>query len=380
MYRACIIGNPESVWTREYVKKIHLEDNHKVYILSFDEISDTALVEYNNLGVEVVELGTEKGIKGKLQKTFNLIKFAILHARNNKFDILEIQSVPHSFQVKVIYCISMIMNTKLLVSFWGSDILAINKTKAKRLKGVLCKSDYINLGTQNMYDVFSSYYGHSFDKKIISARFGSLAFSEINKVKQNYSNDECKKIMGFNANKKIIAVGYNGKPEQQHINAIEQLSLLSVKDKQKIQIVIHMGYGYQKEYADMVEEAAKKSGIEYSLLLDMLDLSQIAFLRVATDIFLHAQISDALSGTIRECLYSGTMIINPAWIYYHEFDELGIEYVKYSTFSELPDLMSDIINNRITINTESNVKTVYDQYSWDVVKCDWKKVFNNGAY
>lgn len=379
MYKTFIIGNPESVWIREYVKEIHIKKEHEVYIGTFDRISDKMAVEYELLGVKIVEFGHINGIVGKIQKTLRLLFFAIRHSKkNSQFDIFEIQGVPHSFQAKVLYLVSKILRTRVFIAFWGSDILAINEMSAKRIKSLLKVSDYINIGTENIYNAFTGYYGHYFDKKIVSVAFGSLAFADIKKSKELYTKNECKKIMHFNNKKTIIAVGYNGKPEQQHIKVINQLSKLSNDDKDKIQIVIHLGYGSEEIYTKMIINAAEKSGIEYTIIPEMLDLSKISILRLATDIFLHAQVTDALSGTIRECIYAGAVLVNPIWINYQEYDDFGIEYVQYSTFSELPRIISGLINNNSSINTNMNSEIVYNNYSWEAVRDNWQRIFDNG--
>ena len=81
MYKTFIIGNPESVWIREYVKEIHIKNGHEVYIGTFNRISDKMAVEYELLGVKIVEFGHINGIAGKIQKTLRLLFFAIRHSK-----------------------------------------------------------------------------------------------------------------------------------------------------------------------------------------------------------------------------------------------------------------------------------------------------------
>ena len=99
--RFFIIGNPSSVWLKEYIKHIHIKNNHKVYVTVF-EMSDLKFVnEYREMGVQFVNLGEKgRGIK-KISKFLRLFFFAYRN-RNNQFDILEVQSPPHNVQAFVI--------------------------------------------------------------------------------------------------------------------------------------------------------------------------------------------------------------------------------------------------------------------------------------
>lgn len=119
-----------------------------------------------------------------------------------------------------------------------------------------------------------------------------------------------------------------------------------------------------------------KSGIDYVIVDQMLPLESIGKLRVATDIFVHAQTTDALSGTIRECIFSEAILINPIWIRYQEYEKLGVDYIEYEQFDLLPEIIDDYLDGKYHIDTKRNAKLVSSVYSWDAVREDWLKVIN----
>ena len=116
--------------------------------------------------------------------------------------------------------------------------------------------------------------------------------------------------------------------------------------------------------------------MKYILLKEMMPLEDVAKLRSATDIMIHGQTTDALSGSIREAVFAGAVLINPEWIKYREFERLGIEYIEYSSFDELSDVLEKIINKEIVINTEKNAELMFSEYSRDSVYEDWMRIFN----
>lgn len=372
MRKVLIIGNPESIWTKEYIKNIHTND--KIFLTVYSKPTEKLIKEYEALNVTLIYIFGKKRLSDKASKTLKLITFAI--ANKNKFDIVEIQSPPHSMQIKVLHLVVKILNAKSIAVFWGSDILAIDDKDAKRMQAFLTAVDYINLPTKQMLFVFQKRFKHAFDKKIFSAKFGSLAFEQIGKLKDSLSKSDCKEKLDLDPNRTLVAIGYNGIPAQQHIPAIEAISKINTNYKEKIQIILHMGYGINAEYFNKVVEAAQKSELHYVVIDKMLTLEEVAILRMATDVFIHAQKVDALSGTIRECIYAEAVLINPKWINYVEYDELGIDYMSYEDFNELPDLLEKLLERRINIDTGKNAKLIYKSYSWNSVKKDWMRIFD----
>ena len=168
-------------------------------------------------------------------------------------------------------------------------------------------------------------------------------------------------------------MGYNGGEQQQHVPAIRALAALSDEEKSGIQLLLHMGYKKDAAYLEKVRTAAQGSGIAYRLLPEELELRAAAKLRVATDVMLHAQTNDAMSGTIRECVYAGAILVNPAWIRYEEFDALQVDYVRYASFSELTDRAASLLRGDVRVDTEKNTAIMGKQYSWQAVRADWEK-------
>ena len=99
-------------------------------------------------------------------------------------------------------------------------------------------------------------------------------------------------------------------------------------------------------------------------------------LRLATDIFVHAQESDAFSASIQECVYGGSILINPSWIMYKEFDNVGIDYLTYNSYEQIGEYINNIIDKKVDINNSDKVHLLYDKYSWQAVKEDWLKLYS----
>ena len=373
-----IIGNASSVWMKEYIKSIHIKNGHKVYLTVYERLNDEYSDEYNKMGVELVVIGKNNGKIEKIKKLVRLINFSIRHSKNERFDIIEIQSPPHNMQAYVISLCLKIMKSKVFLMFWGSDILDISKKEAYYLEKIVKQSDIINRPGVNAYSAFKTYFGNKYKKKFTpySLRFGTLALPYIEKISREMTVKESKCYLGLDHDKISVAIGYNGKNRQQHMKVIEAIKNIDIRYKNKIQLIFHMvgnnDYGYRKSIIDNCQ----KYGFEFIILDGVLDFEQIAVLRNATDIFIHAQTTDGLSGTIRECLYSGVKVINPEWIPYDELKKIDIDYIEYSNFDDLNNCLIECIDDPLLIDREKNKMLIFDNYSWVSISERWLDTFN----
>lgn len=374
MSNVFVIGNSNTIWFKEYIKNIQCTMGNKVFISAYDEIQSDYKKEYYDLGIESVELYCKNRKFNKLLKLFKLTTFCIKNRK--KIDFVDIQSPPHSYQAIAMSLIFKLMRAKVIVSFWGSDILRINKKDAKVLKYLLSNADKINLATLEMEEKFKSFYGDMFNDRFCAAKFGSLAFDYINYYKGNMSKKECKKWIGADSERITVAIGHNGNREQQHIKVLNKLSELPQNTKDKIVLVLHVGYGLDNEYTVELKRSLENLSIRHIVINDILSLDDIAKLRIGTDIIVHAQTTDALSGSIREAIYAESILINPTWIHYSEFDEYGVEYIKYNSFNDLCEHITAAINKNVSVNTKKNSEIMHHQYSWDAVYRDWTEIFN----
>lgn len=376
--KVLIIGGAGSIWMCEYIKQIHYTNHDDVTLTSFDILPNNLKQEYSKFNVREENLGKSHGIKGKIIKTANLLKLAFL-SRDEKYDIIEIHCPPNNFQTQVFCVATRIIGCRLMLVFWGSDILRIDERKARRLEKLVKNADIINISTQEMKRRFEYFYGKKYENKLRAAKFGSLAFDKISEMKSTLSKKQCKVALGLNPEKTVIAIGYNGRKAQQHKKVLEELENLNKNEKENLILYFHMVECENKDYHDEVKEMLQALNIEYVMDDCEHTLEEISYIRMATDIFIHAQLTDALSSSIRECLYSEAILINPSWIKYSEYDEIGVEYIEYSDFNEIPQLIRKIIDRQISVSTSKNAKLLWEKYSWEAVRSDWMRIINEGA-
>lgn len=377
MLRVLIIGNASSVWLKEYVRNIHAPEGNRLCITAVEDLPAGYEQAYAESGAKIVSLGKKRG--GLLSSAWKGVKLALFCLANrNSFDFVELHSLTYGRLTSLGMLLAVrLLRAKKIACFWGSDLLAINASAARALEPIVAECDYLNVPTEAMVEAFCGYYGTKYDDKRVVVKFGSLAYSEIEKLKASQPEKASHKAgFGLDEHRVTVAVGYNGQERQQHIPALASLAALPEECKDKIELLLHMSYGTDEEYLQRVRRAAEQSGISHVIITEAFELDKIAQMRMATDIFIHAQTSDALSGSIRECIYAETVLINPCWVPYPEYDAMGVEYFRYETFGELPGIVEDLLTGTAAVDVKKNAELVYNNYSWNAQRSSWQKVFH----
>ena len=373
--RSLLITNINRIWTTEYISNVLKKAGVDVYIVGFEPVEDEYKEYYLKNDIHIIDLCANGNNNNKIAKMWKLYNKVKKLSKAEKFDCIDIQGIPSSIQVYILIYLTNHFATKCICTFLGSDLFRVKSNK--RVKKLMRVATHIVLSTNDMQDEFRMKYGQSFDSRISDCKFGTPSFEEIKSLKQNSSKEQCKEVMGFPQNKISVAIGYNGNAEQQHLRVVKQLNQLDIVLKDKIHLIIHFGYGddnviYKNELLDLI----RASNFDYTFIDKMLNKQEIAYLRMATDIFIHAQTTDALSGSIREIIYAECILINPRWIEYSDFNDLGIDYIQYDDFIDLPDLLCKIINKEIQIKTKNNAELAYSKYSWESVANQWMEIYD----
>lgn len=364
-----IVGDANSIYLLDYIRYTLCDLDFELFVPSFSKVSQDYLAEYKKLKIEVIPL---KQYKSTLAKYLSLMKFIIFQLKC-RIDFLNIQYVPSDRYLYLVSAIQALFSRKSGASFWGSDILRIDQKQASRLKNLLRRCNSISLPTIEMKKKFRDFYGQKYDSKIVAGcYFGSPIFSAIQA--KGFDKAAAKKEFHLPKQKKIIHIGYSGAKAQQHLPVIEQLAKLPANIKQQLFIQVHLGYALENQaYCQQIKEALDAALIEYELILEFMDRSKMAAFRLAADIFIHAQLTDAMSSTVREYLFARVAVLNPAWIRYPEFKKVGVDYLEYHNFSEINPYLLSYLSGDLTVDFTKNQNLMFNNYSWEKAKSAWQR-------
>jgi hypothetical protein len=332
---------------RNYIKNILIPKHVNVYLYTEDILDETYLDFYQQNDVVLLHKTLGNALIQKIPKLRGLVN--ILYGlyqvrRNKKYDAIHVHFADRYSCWFALRCHRMA--DKEICSFWGSDLFRSPDKELKKLKTYLNKCQAITITTKKMIDRFESVLGRSYANKIKRIRFGIEAFDVIDSIIQTEDRHTMRGKLGLPNDQIIICIGYNGSSNQQHLEILEQMAKIDPIICNKLFIVIQMTYGNDDpSYYGNVKSKLVSMLCDSKIFTEYMDVVDIARLRCVTDVFIHGQTTDALSASFQEYIYAGATVINAKWLKYSELDEIGIKYIEFSSFDEIPSLITDIVQN-----------------------------------
>ena len=368
--KVLIFGKPGSIWVKTVVEHTLIKYGDEVAILSTLEDENNPFLDfYKKNNVKIFPYKKHKGKLGTLISGFtnkDVIKdhydlFCVHYLNNSAYCVIPVAK--H-------YC------KRVLLFCWGSDLLREGK-RSFMSSNAFRLADHIGISTNDMLVKFHSLHGHSYDHKIVRTCYGVNGLDIIRDIKTN--NKSIRSKYNIDPEKVVITIGYSNSPEQQHLKVLDQIMSLSDEDKSRIHLILRVTYGSgTDEYITQVKNLAEKTGCSYSVFESFLTDMEIAELTSVTDIFIHAQTTDARSASMQEFLFANCLVINPKWISYSDFED-RVFYLKFENFEELKTLVSDNLvlkgNSRYIDKLMKNSEVVADLSLWEHLEPVWRKAY-----
>lgn len=370
--------NANAFWALEYIERVLLDygNENQITVISMNNKSFSNEYEKYHIKIYSYEQKSRVFVKRlfgrkKLMKQMlrELGSIDVFHA--NYIDVL---------QLVYLYPLWKVATTRIM-TYWGSDLLMTNKKDLQLCKFFLKRADYVTLMTQNMREKFDAEYGNTYKSKIRMLDFGCPMYRHIDTLATELSKEQCKDYWGIRG-KIVVAVGYNRWRMQQHLKIIEAVSILDKELLQKCVFVLQLSYGGEgketEEYLHEIENLLQSRGMNYLFIDKFLGPRESAILRLATDVFLYGQKSDALSASFCEYLYAGCIVTKPSWLDYYELEERDITYFAYNKFQELTELVRNVIEGEVILSQDAKIQNrneLVKLNSWDCLAVEWRKIY-----
>lgn len=361
--RVLLMSDPDSTWTKNFLENFLLNGNGEIWI--FRQSNDTDYSYYQRKGVHI--LSFQGGRRYIVKNIAKLIRY------RKKFDIINLHYVGFK---RLLWAVILKITTggKLVLSYWGSDLFRVNDKELLKA-GIFIKcADFVTFDNKDLEKKFKKIY--KLNKTPSACVLFGLSTLNIIKEKCELKSVESIRNKWEIPEKKImVAVGYNGKEEQQHTGVLQSIGKLSQQVKDRIIILLQMTYGGTDEYKEKVIKEAAKTGCAYMDIQSFLTDEEVAEIRIMTDIYINAQTTDAFSGSVCENLYAGTVLINAGWLCYQEFKDFDFSYLEFKEMDEIGGLIERVIEKGYRPNVSKNKELVWKLRSWEHCRRKWKKVY-----
>lgn len=363
--RILVMGTADT-YTKDFIQYCLLPHHDEIYFLTRDV--DTFLDFYQEQGVHLVILHP---YASKLRRYMQLLQKVWL-LRGKVFDYIFICYVSLD-QLKLNFLIKK-GNAKSIACFWGTDVNSAVQKDIRIEKMLFHRIDRFNFYTRTLEKTFGEKFGTSHRQKVTHVRYGLSLLKVIDDLLE--TREDVRGALRLPREKVVVAVGYNNIPAQQHLKVLEQISKLPHQILERLHIVLSMTYGDGgAAYLQTVRQACEGLPCTYTIYQERLDERDKARLTLATDVFIHAQVHDAFSGTIQEHLYAGALVLNPTWIYYDVLKEQDVFYLEYIDFDELREILEENFCRKeehpCRRRLETNREKIHEISSWEHIAPLW---------
>lgn len=369
--KVLIFGNPNSIYIKKILEDTLIKFHDDVTIIGAED--NTVYADYyRENGVPVVLCKKVKNRGDTL-----LAAFRNLPVIRKGYDIFCVHYVTSAGLCALL--LAKLFCKKTILFFWGSDILRAKQKRTLLRMLSFYITNYIVMGTKELLDGFHEIYGHSFDDKIVKISFGANGLETLEKVEKHFDRTKVRQGYGIDDNKIVVSVGYNNSEGQQHLDVLHAICGLSPEIRQKIHLILRMTYGSRDEvYISRVKQLVDKTGCSSTVFESFLEDEEIAEITMATDMFIHAQITDAHSAAVLEHLYAGCVVLNASWIKYSEFEN-KMFYLTFDSFEDIKSIIKDNLqpkeNSKYKDLLVKNKQAVSELASWDRLVPAWRALY-----
>jgi hypothetical protein len=354
-----------------------LEEFSKVDVTSY--VFDIDILESSESGKS---LGPLPMLFLKIPKLRYFIKILLLWKRLQKeissYDVINIH---YALQMYKYLIKSFRKRCKLLVtSLWGSDFLRANTSDLRALSCVLRLSDIITSNNPAVLRKLSNHYS-SFTERSEVVRFGLKSIDKIRELQLSEGRYGSKVNLGLPLDKTIITCGYNAIRQQQHGLMIEALASLPMNMRNSIFVIFQMTYPDNPKYKEEIRKKLEATGIVNYLIIDKMQLFEdVCRLRLASDIAINIQMTDSLSASIQEHIYSGSYLIVGNWLPYQVFESMGVPLHKVNNSIDITKEIENylMVQRKNDNMTNACTDAIYNFSSWSTNILLWKDLYQRG--
>lgn len=329
-------------------------------------------------------LFVEKKAGKSLHFAYHQVKSKSFFIRNDNFehyDTFHFHFMQYSY-LRELFLVPK--GKKIVCTFWGSDLLRTNDIlNFYFVKKALNRATVVTCQSEELKEIVLSKFGRNLTDKIQIATFP--VYEKIYDLMDlNYNNNEAiemfKENLGYSKDKVNTLIGHSGSRANNHLKIIQ--SLASLKNKEAVHLIVNLNYAItadeKESYKKDLTEALNALKCSYVILEKFFVNEELAISRLASDIFIHAPISDALSGTMLELLYASNIVITGSWLPYKTYRKAQLEYSEIYDFQELAKKLDFILENfHIQKNKVSkNQSFIRDYFMTDRDIKNWAQILN----
>lgn len=315
-----------------------------------------------------------KKIPGYINKCLFLLPFVRLSLR--RYDIVNI----HFAKPKLLKAMRWIqkMSKNIVITPWGSDVFRVDDetaiNKMRKIYG-LASCVTCNSTSQLGLAVVEKY---RYDpQKMVPLRWGLEYVDFIEEFKPNKSTQEAKERFGV-ANKYVISCGYSTAPSHRHEVIIDAVNSIKEQLPDNMTLLFPFTYGWgTQEYVQSIKDKCTSLGIKAVYVEEYLDMEDLYTLRMATDIFVHVQTTDAGASCVMQYVLCHKKIVHGSWMKYVDLEQYKpLFYYPVDNLENLGEVILEAYRSTGIDIPEGVIQTIMDR-GWNKEAKRWDDLFGS---
>lgn len=358
MIRLAIIGNPESVFVRDYCR--HLSAKAKIAVYHTGDKEFFPEFEPDDADIKRIR-------KVRIPK-FGILISALILVRDLVRDKINVVQVHYFTPFAAIVLFLTPRSIKKIVTFWGSDLFLDESKKELTLKRLgIQRADRISVSTEAMKTAALKKYGEGMAERIRKAVFALPMLETLEKLA----------IKGDEKNgKHMVVCGSKASETHQHNEIIDSILRLDQRILTACRFVFPMTYPRSAraiEYAASIKQRLHDTNLDYVVLDAFLSEYELSKLIKTADVFINVQIMDAQSAAMQEYLYAGAIGIVGAWLPYDEIINDGAYYKTIDKVELVGEMLKRIVDDFENERQKSlrNKEIIQMRAGWQSRIVDW---------
>lgn len=289
--------------------------------------------------------------------------WVFIRVSRKRYDIVDI----HYAKPRLAYVMHWIrkMSNNILISPWGSDVMRVDDERlVQQLRKVYSQTKFFTVSKSSSVGQCLVTKYNVDPNKLAGLGWGGEFFDFIRENPNRVTTEDAKARFGL-SNRYVITCGYNTQLAQRHIDIIE--AIYGVRDQlpENLTILLPFTYGkttFNDRYTEIVKKKCRELGLDAIAIEEHLDMLGLLKLRMATDMFVHVQSTDAGSRSVMEYVLCNKKVVHGSWVKYdylenyrpscyfpvERMEDLGkcIVEAYQAQVTDLPQEVMDIIMER----------------------------------
>lgn len=347
-----------------------------------EEFRDELLQSVNRM-IILKKFNERYGIPYFLVKFINKIYFYLGFLKlyfSGHFDIVDIH-FPKGIVNKAMPILKR-MTHNIVITPWGSDVMRVEDEKSIiELKKIYAQAKYVTVSQTSQIGKCAISKFDVNPNKFVELRWGGEFFDFIHENDGKVTVETAKARFGLEG-RFVITCGYNTQKAQRHEDIVN--AIYEVKDKlpNTLTLLFPFTYGRTKKsdlYTNAIVEKSKALGLDVAVVDEHLDLSDLLKLRMATDIFVHVQDSDAGSRCVMEYVLCNKKVVHGAWVKYLYLEKHKPScYFPVDQMKNLGPAIVKAYNSKVE-DLPQELKTFILERGWNNRMTKWNTFFESLA-